>query len=447
MKKIIDNVKKNRKHCIIVFYLIGIVLLGVIMRPGLADDAVSKELTAGYSVVEWVVYRYNVWSARFLQEATGYYMIWHPLLWKLLNSLILFFMPFIIADILDFKEDEIIYCIFGVMLYPITDMASAGWICTSITYLWPVFFAIINCSLLCKYLKDVKLTLFQYILFFSTLILACNHELLAAFMLSLIVYNLISVFLQKKHMSKLLIISMVVIICNIIFILLSPGNQSRKVAETSAWFPNFNNLTVFHKLYLGIIRVYTVLVEERNSIFLVFCIVLAISVFVFSNKTFERLIGSLPLILIFVFSSLFSYYRVGSPIKIELRKMETYIPAILGGVFLVSIMLALYLVFRDCGGYITGIVITVLCIGIATTGVMGFTPTIYASGERTSIFMLFSFIFIILLMIKRLLKSEKISVINLYYINTFITCMTVILYISNFLSVLLLHHSNLKIVK
>lgn len=152
------NKRTERNYFIYVVYFVAVLVLVLQMRTDLWEDSATIDMLNQFSkVTDWVVCRYNTWSARFLQESIGYFMVPRPQLWKIVEIAVIYSIPFLFTKILGWKMEDFPITILGFVLFPITTMASAGWMCTSMTYLWPVCFAMVYFMFLFKYMHSEKL--------------------------------------------------------------------------------------------------------------------------------------------------------------------------------------------------------------------------------------------------------------------------------------------------
>ena len=110
-------------------------------------------------------------------------------------------------------------------------------------------------------------------------------------------------------------------------------------------------------------------------------------------------------------------------------------------------IMTLYYLFAKDDKYLCGLMIVCFLVGIATTGVMGFSPTIYASAERTSVFMLFSFLYLILLLFRKIITSSRVSENGRIQLGNVMAGLAVVMYLSNLLLVFLMHHSTYFVIK
>lgn len=398
-----NNVEKRKKYIWILYYclyVIGIVLMHKYMVMNYGDDNVSKQLTEGYSLVDWVVFRYNNWSARFLQEGLGYFMIWHPFLWKIINICIMASTPLVLSKLIDADDFDKIVCIFIFMLYPILDMKSAGWICTTNTYLWPAYAGLIVCICLKKYFFDNKYTWVEYMIFYVALIVACNHELLAGALLIVMVMYILHGIRSNKHL-YMIYCGIIIDLINIVIVLISPGNAQRKEVEMLNHFEGFEKFSVVDKLYLGIMRVFKILVVQMNPLFLILCILVAIMATGCLKETYKKVIGIIPVSCIMILKSMIPTYTIGDIMSVNYYNWKSYIPLIMSIIILVSLTCSmLWILNSEYNNTIWYCPIVLLYAGLATQVAMGFSPTIYASGNRTATFMYFMMMYCIVLLYK-----------------------------------------------
>ncbi len=195
----VQNKRKENSYLIYILYFVTVLVMVLQMRTDLWDDSATISMLEQFpKVTDWVVYRYNTWSARFIQESIGYFIVPHPNVWKMIEIIVIYTIPFLFTNILKWEPEDSLLGIFGFMIFPFTTMASAGWMCTSMTYLWPVFFALVYFSFFCRYMRNEKLYAWSYPVMFVSLIVACNHELMAAFVAAVIAYNIVEYIIKNK---------------------------------------------------------------------------------------------------------------------------------------------------------------------------------------------------------------------------------------------------------
>lgn len=119
---------------------------------------------------------------------------------------------------------------------------------------------------------------------------------------------------------------------------------------------------------------------------------LAVVSFLFLDKVYKKIIGIIPVFLLILMNTILEFYRLGQITTVDLSKKSAFIPVVLSMLFVASMIMTFYFLFWQKDKFKAGRLAICLLAGIATEGVMGFSPTIYASAERTCCFMLFAFI-------------------------------------------------------
>ncbi|MCR5748187.1 MAG: hypothetical protein K6G03_10815, partial [Lachnospiraceae bacterium] len=106
------------------------------------DDSYFVQLRQEWSsLTELLFFRYRTDSSRVLSEAILFTLIKMPfIVWQILDTLICILIAHSASVILvNDKYDKKNYLIFGLFAcYPYMHMGSAGWICTSLNYIWPL---------------------------------------------------------------------------------------------------------------------------------------------------------------------------------------------------------------------------------------------------------------------------------------------------------------------
>lgn len=110
------------------------------MREPEASDAMwffRNQLDA-YTLKDYLIIRYQTWSSRFLIEGVLVYLSRHVLLWKILDYFFWVFLAWAIAWLFP-EEKRRVACYMTVgflLMYPLWDLRTAGWIATSANYTW-----------------------------------------------------------------------------------------------------------------------------------------------------------------------------------------------------------------------------------------------------------------------------------------------------------------------
>ena len=412
--------KKQNIEWLVIYalFVLGVIIMHLIMRTDLYDDALNRDwMNTGFSPLEWVSFRYNNWSSRYIQELIGYFVLKSSALWMVLDIIFVSSMPFFLTEITNAKGSERYLAFFLLTLYPVLQQAEAGWICTTMTYVWPVFFGLLTFWLFKKLLNSERMKWYLIVLFYLFMLVASNHELLAVLMICVFIYEAFVLFFKKTvDRKKLLLILFAVIlgVLNIAIIMMSPGVGVRSATEVR-WFEGYETLSLVKRLCLGINRCVKIFVTMPNAIFMILSAILAFLSLKRARHIILKLVCVLPAVFLFLIHLVYPGRFVASDVyEIHPSDPETFRILLCGVMMLLFLSLAIMVVFRDdqTKGFLN---VIVFVVGFATTAAMGFSPTIYASGYRTSIFTYFSLIFVIISTLvheaKRVEEEEK-SVID-----------------------------------
>lgn len=124
----------------------------LVIKISAGDDVVYfQTLMDGRSIWEILAHRYATWSSRMAIEFVLIPLVQVPWLWKILDIIVFTLIPVLLYRLLFLNPEKYLYmecninktagkwlvCAF-MLLYPFSDMVSAGWIATTVNYLWPL---------------------------------------------------------------------------------------------------------------------------------------------------------------------------------------------------------------------------------------------------------------------------------------------------------------------
>ncbi len=389
---------KNRYLIFLVLYLI-LIHSRMIFVIGDEVTSFSKSIDE-YSFMGFLQYRYHSWSSRLLIDgvlilvAYRLQFIW---LWKLLNIICWTVLFYCISYLNNRRNEALLFWMF--VAYPMVELASAGWMATTINYLWPAAMLSVTAVSLVKIYNDRKIGAAEMVGVILAEVFATNFETLAGFYVCVIAAFCVMLIYEKKSPSfanrVLLAIEFVIALGNMVFALTCPGNAVRVVEETRQWLPEFAEMSFLDKIYMG---VYTTLsgMCYSNIIFAEFLGIIILAIWL--NKE----IGVLPKILAFIpLGCLGIMWGTGAlGIKLPMVWYIIYLAAVAG-----------MLLFHNDHFYENFKMLVLLGCGMLTRLVMGFSPTVYVSQNRT--FLFFNLVMVVCAMavfseIAETLKSQKI---------------------------------------
>jgi len=304
-------------------------------------------------------------------------------------------------------------------------LTTAGWIVTSIHYLWALTLSLVALYPLKKIYFNEVIKWYEYPVYFVATIFGMNMEIMAAILVS--VYFLFCVFfIYKKNTSSYTVFITIVLIGNFIFTILCPGNAVRDLSETAARFPEYASFGLFQKLTLSAVSY--IITIDQNFIML---IILGLA-WIFSWQKYKtwgpRLIGIIPFIFcvliemvrVFVLSPKFAcviYMLTGKIIGdwVSLKSIISGVPGsyhyltfVVMVLFAVSLLAMTVTLFKDSKKI--WIAVLIMGAGIMSRVVMGFSPTVYESGARTFLFQYIAMVIFGLLLYQEF--NQKLTIKN-----------------------------------
>ena len=386
----------------------------------IGDDVLFKNALKEPNFIEILINRYNTWSSRLIIEFTTIMILqfdYH--LWKIIDIGLIISLAISTSKLFIERDKQKFnwIIIFLILMYPFKIMSEGGWGATTTNYLWPLCLGVFATIPIKKVYHNEELHGYEYFLYSTALLYAANQEQMA--LILCFIYILFSAyFFYMNNSSRYIILQACICLTSLVFILTAPGNYARLFKETTKWFPDYNLLNFMDKFILGFTTTILSYILNFDAIFITFCLFISISVWKKYNKALYRLMSLTPLF----FSVFFNLYQkiicrtipsltsmyVQYPGKVFLKNIDiinfnhlsSYFSLIIGAITVGAIFFSIFLIFRNSK---TGwLCLMVFSIGFSSRVVMGFSPTIFASGLRTYTFLYFSLIICCLLLIKEL---------------------------------------------
>lgn len=404
------------------FYLVGVIILFIVLlnTPVSNDDCWFGDVLArGENPIEWLKWRYETWSARTILEFFLIYVTYlSRWVWAIFTTL---FVSLLIWSIYQICAGDAVSALNICALFiciPIACICGAGWIATAVNYTWPISCIMFCIVLMIKDVRNEKIGKVAYCMAGIAAIIGANIEQGCIILLGGSVAYLIYAIINKK--SKVYGITLIAISCiSLVYILTAPGNANRSGSEIITWFPNFSSLNFMNKVELGITSTFKEFLVEPNFIFIMFCAVMVCCIATRYKDLFYTTVASVPLVIqiacgIFydVLRELFPqitlfiepfYNEYGTITILNAEKVGSYIPFLICIIVIVCILVSVFLIFK--GNTYSMIIVTLsLCIGFATRVIMGFSPTVWGSGERTYLCMYIAIIVCLCILLKECRK-------------------------------------------
>lgn len=430
-----EKLKKYSKSIYIPFILLAIMLIiSHIPAEKFGDDMWFENILNSQNIMNYSVERYQTWTSRNVIEAVLVVLSnthVSSIIWKVLNICMLELLAYSIFKIFikDMKDNNkkliLTYIlIFGILSIPFTVLNDTGWMATTTNYLWPLSLGIYTFTLIKKSLSGEKIRWYNTILYTLATIYAANQELMAATLFAIFTCYILCLMKNKKikkELNKTTILIYIITILSLIYIFTCPGNMSRKRGETQIWYPEYQEFGIVSKMELGITSMMKYLIIDGRLVFILFTAIITFYILKEYKSIFAKIIGIIPFVGA-VFCNLFNettsllfpklmeameMYSKNELIinSTNLTDFSIYIPMAMYGIILLSIFIDLCLIFKNTNT--CKIVVIIYLLGLATRVVMGFSPTVFVSSERTSIFLYFSFVVITILIYKKMLEENK----------------------------------------
>ena len=408
MKKKINTTRKKLLYYFVVFFIILIIhQLFHFMND---DITYFSKILNEYNITDFVSQRYNTWTSRIIIEVVLINITRNIYVWRILNSLVITLLIYTINKIFyNSNQTKYIYISSLIFfLYPYYQMSEAGFAATTLNYLWPLTFllyALIPFQNIYKEEAINKKLLPTYIIAF---LFACNQEQATCVGIFTSIVFLIYCIKNKKSIKYPLIL-LLISIGSLFVILTCPGNTIRKIAEIKNCYPDYINANILDKIFLGIVSTCSILISNFLIIFLLSSLIFVITFFKGNFKKTTKISSAIQFIIIslisiYIIYTVFTCNSILDAYKYGIFYYHTQIGHVLTfsmkNIFILSLCIGMalnycYLIYNLLKEKSYFPIVTLL-VGCATRVMMGFSPTIFASGNRTMIFMYFSLLFVIL---------------------------------------------------
>ena len=373
----------NKKYVYYVCLFIFVFALHLFMKPGEADDLWFINNYTG-NPLSFAYMRYMQWSSRFLIEMVLVFIASLPLIvWKVLDTLMIVLLFYSGNKLLNIKNRKIlIFEIFLIMILPWKVFGETGWIATTLNYTWPITLGFYGFSIL----LEEKTNFLKQIISFFCIIFACNQEQMCCVMLAFIIICFCIRTFQKKN-NKVFLIPFIICILMGVLHIICPGNSMRQISEMQTWYPAYQNFDVLDKISIGIISTVTAILFDFRIIYIAFIGMLILYIkYLPLNKKLSYIIQFILVCFIFIniypFDSTQLMFYSKAQESIVITFMNFVLPVLL---FSLLISIVIYLILKTKNKYNYMFVLLFLS-GICSRLILGFSPTVYASGKRTVIY-------------------------------------------------------------
>ncbi|MGR3741263.1 DUF6056 family protein [Companilactobacillus sp. DQM5] len=424
MKKYIKKVNYETVAIVLIIFLLF--FLNIILNiyggheviPVGGDDKGFGHMLSEYGIFNFMKYRYDGWSSRVLIELVLSLMVHLSFMWRILDTMAMFTVVYIPYRYLLRTEDDkknFLYLISSFSLFfmiRVEMFNQAGWVATTTNYLWVLACGELSLIPIIRKYFNQKNNILIYILSILFLIYAVNQEQMAGIMFLILASIVCYKFLNKMDF-KFEFFQLLITLGSIIFILLSKGNKVRNSVEMSR-MPLLDKVSLLKKIELGFSSTISHFLFNFQVLFFVLtiCVFLAILQKKLLKNIWTTSLFALPAIFVVLFgkNEIFNhilpinYFFVNSVheygTNLVKNNIVTWIPDI------VLLLLSIILIFGICiigeKSLTSFFIVGLLVVGFLSRIIMGFSPTIWASGPRTFMFMYETIIISIMYIISKM---------------------------------------------
>lgn len=390
-------------------FLVLMLLPFHMLVPFFGDDTYyqTQNLDANFLLM-----RYTFWSSRLLIDFVVMLFVRCFWLWKIINVCIIVLLNYMLQKIFVKSTNGKWLVAALVLLYPIFHMSTAGWIATTVNYAWPLAFGLVGIYPAIKVYREERIRFFEYPIYIISLLYGANQELMVVVILAIYAVMII-VLLRKDGLTKKLAFptaQFLLSVASIVFIITTPGNMARYQSEIATFFLDYEMLSIPRKLSLGFSRTLSHLFFSRNMLFLVLCIGVCLLVWLRRKEWLARVIALVPLIVCLLFGFNAAGERglfLGKLVSVANRHhglldvanyydKKAFVCFFILGISTICLGISLFIAFEKPSN--SWIAIGILALGLGTSMMMAFSPTVWASGDRTYIFLYYALICVTLLM-------------------------------------------------
>lgn len=364
---------------------------------------------------EFLASRYRTWSSRMLIEGVLVIFARHPNAWYVADALVMTLIPLFLDGLLNARHIRSVrWILCGVMALMLHSpiLNSAGWIATTINYSWPLAMALLALFPVKRAVYLERLRPMECALSIPALLFAANQEQMCLILLAILGALLVHLYLRDRRVNRFVGFQLLLVALSLIFIATCPGNRMRFAGEAATWFPNYPQLSYLTRFELGFSTTGFQLMMGTNWFYLGFCLALFLLVLYSRENRLSKWIAGVPLISGLIFGPLAQDAGECFPNLLAVRDAMTqqgtfghvtlraFLPDL---ILLCACCCVLYALFVCCENRQKSLfMVFVMLTSLGSRVMIGFSPSIWASSERTCLFMYFGLVALTVMMAQEL---------------------------------------------
>ena len=305
------------------------------------------------------------------------------------------------------------------LAFPYTEFCTAGWISTTVTYFFPTALGIYCLTAIKKAYERVTCRAWEYASYSLSLVFAANNEQMAVVLFAAY-FAAAGYFLYRKRNHAIIWFFFLLSSASLALHFLAPGNAARSAHEMQYRFQTFDMMSFMDKAELGLSTTIRWLFFGGNLFVVFICVVLMIMMFERYQSPFYRTLALIPVVVTagynLFFNSLQGAYPWINTLSAEISSFgmidasnfwqrETFAQFICFGALVCVVILELFLLLDTPEELI--VTFTLLLSSVATRVAIGFSPTIFVSGNRTGIVMGFGLMAMTTYLVGRHAEKQK----------------------------------------
>lgn len=360
-------------------------------------------LSPDFNLLSWLVVRYRTWSSRTFIDMLLFLVVALPqTVWQILDAVLMTVTSVFISKIFCEEEHRLTknWVIAGLSFtINVAILKEAGWIATSLNYIWPLAFGVISVYPIKKNCRKQELRFYECAIYTACLLIGVSSEQIAAALMIVFGAGNMIWYRTNKKINPYLAVQLLICIGGLVNIMVCPGNARRTANTIKQYFPAYADFGIIKKVELGISYTLKTIFLQDNIWMLIFLILLCAAIWMkYDNWLYKVTAGIPAAALVLLRHAHWGRGDGGLPFSM-LNDMGVFRPDTLGSfkIFVIYtgllflccvILIDIYILFGNT--FKTVLAGGTFLLGLMTRAMMGFSPTIWVSGGRTAICLMYA---------------------------------------------------------